>query len=135
MEWRTTDRFPGYEVNRAGVVRHVETKRVLQVYRGTTGKPFVRRSRACAERPQNIQVNILLEITFGAGAAVAAGLTEPHTSAGAAEAAPCAVQRRCHDCGKLTTDYRCHACWKKLRACASGEDDWFGAHIRGKYGK
>ena len=30
-------------------------------------------------------------------------------------------QRRCHDCGKPTTDYRCPACWDKLRA---GRDDY-----------
>ena len=23
--------------------------------------------------------------------------------------------RHCHDCGRLTSDYRCPACWKKLR--------------------
>ena len=25
------------------------------------------------------------------------------------------VKRRCHDCGKPTPDYRCPACWRKLR--------------------
>lgn len=24
--------------------------------------------------------------------------------------------RRCHDCGRPTTDYRCPACWAKLRS-------------------
>ena len=24
-------------------------------------------------------------------------------------------KRRCHDCGKKTDDYRCAACWAKLR--------------------
>ena len=23
--------------------------------------------------------------------------------------------RRCHDCGKRTTNYRCEKCWKKYR--------------------
>ena len=37
-------------------------------------------------------------------------------------------QRRCHDCGKPTTDYRCPACWDKLRAgrdgyCADAYED------------
>ena len=26
-----------------------------------------------------------------------------------------AYMRRCHDCGRPTTDYRCPACWAKLR--------------------
>lgn len=25
-------------------------------------------------------------------------------------------KRRCHDCGRPTTDYRCAECWRKLRA-------------------
>lgn len=28
---------------------------------------------------------------------------------------PSAGQRRCHDCGRPTPDYRCPACWRKLR--------------------
>lgn len=27
-----------------------------------------------------------------------------------------AYMRRCHDCGAPTTDYRCPACWAKLRS-------------------
>lgn len=26
------------------------------------------------------------------------------------------ILRKCHDCGALTTDYRCPKCWAKLRA-------------------
>lgn len=29
---------------------------------------------------------------------------------------PGGYTRRCHDCGCLTNDYRCPACWKKWRA-------------------
>lgn len=37
--------------------------------------------------------------------------------------------RRCHDCGKPTTDYRCAECWGKLRSPTAAssylsEDDW-----------
>ena len=26
-----------------------------------------------------------------------------------------AAKRHCHDCGKPTTNYRCEACWERLR--------------------
>ena len=31
------------------------------------------------------------------------------------------VRRRCHDCGRPTTDYRCPACWRRLRATYDNE--------------
>ena len=29
--------------------------------------------------------------------------------------APKLKKRRCHDCGRVTSDYRCQRCWEKLR--------------------
>ncbi len=36
---------------------------------------------------------------------------------------PDTPQRHCHDCGKPTNDYRCEACWKKLRGWDTALDD------------
>ena len=36
------------------------------------------------------------------------------------------VKRKCHDCGKPTPDYRCPACWRKLRkrlGCPAEEEE------------
>ena len=30
--------------------------------------------------------------------------------------------RRCHDCGRPTTDYRCPKCWAKIRRKSGVED-------------
>lgn len=32
------------------------------------------------------------------------------------KASPPQYSRRCHDCGKPTNDYRCPACWRRIRA-------------------
>lgn len=31
--------------------------------------------------------------------------------------------RRCHDCGKPTADYRCAACWAKIRSGTENRTD------------
>lgn len=30
--------------------------------------------------------------------------------------------RRCHDCGRMTWDYRCPACWRRLRGGQDREE-------------
>lgn len=32
-----------------------------------------------------------------------------------AKKGPALITRKCHDCGKKTTNYRCNACWRAYR--------------------
>lgn len=124
-EWRATERLPGYEINRSGAVRHAATgaavaarSREHMLYVTVTADRHVR----------SANVNVLLAEAFGKGAAEAAGLQAPHMprtlavrEALSRKRAMPRGSRACHDCGKPTDQYRCEACWRKLRGFGFGE--------------
>jgi hypothetical protein len=145
-EWAVIAVFPDYEIDRAGDVRSVRTRQAIQRRerdsdRGGAARAYVSICTGPGSYTSR-QVNVLLEETFGAGAAEAAGFPAPvwgHVLRGrgaverrrlTAEGTPrvrrSVSARRCHDCGKRTTDYRCPACWSKVRGFAEipdGADD------------
>lgn len=80
---------------------------------------------------RNYSVGRWLVLTFGPGAAAAAGYRERAAILGASQQERprrgAAKKRRCHDCGKPTDNYRCNACWTKLRGFADCQDsEWEG---------
>ena len=109
-----------YCINREGNVWNSATKKTLIWQdKHNARSPYVtlfNRKKA---------VNMLLEITFGKGAAEAAGLSpwEPRAcSTGdrdeaslSRESVTLRPKRRCHDCGRPTNDYRCSDCRAKWR--------------------
>lgn len=134
-EWRPCALFGGrLEINRRGEVRRSDTLRaVSHRQKGEGGLPFVKASMA--NRSVCAMVNVLLEEAFGSGAAAAAGLPVPdmaksamvraawerkaeearHTDASTLKRGLPRGTRACHDCGRPTHQYRCEACWRKLR--------------------
>lgn len=125
--WRTCVGVPGYEINRRGDVRTVNTCRVLpQYYSGDQSVPYVR--LGVRGNITTRKIHLLLEETFGPGAAAAAGYPTPDLAQ--VRALRDAIQRRglprgsrtCHDCGKPTDNYRCNACWKRVRGYGVGEE-------------
>ena len=109
--------YPGFEINRAGVVRDAQGNPLFLYSKREENVPFYRlngRSR---------RVNGLLYEAFGPGAAGDAGWPEPGLKQMAAAQKPRPVReevsagalRRCHDCGRPTVNYRCEACWRKMR--------------------
>ncbi|EGY23946.1 hypothetical protein DA2_3780 [Desulfovibrio sp. A2] len=118
--WRTCVGVPGYEINRRGDVRTVNTCRVLpQYYSGDQSVPYVR--LGVRGNITTRKIHLLLEETFGPGAAAAAGYPTPDLAQ--VRALRDAIQRRglprgsrtCHDCGTPTDNYRCNACWRRVR--------------------
>lgn len=119
--------FPGYEINREGDVRKVSGQ-LLTVRHTSSGKPFF--SLRYGRQYRSRSVNVLLFETFGPGAATAAGHPEPDMNRVKAQRKLAqrprsgrslgddyrpGPTRRCHDCGKPTSNYRCNECWEKIR--------------------
>lgn len=118
---------PGYAIDRMGVIRDPDGK---EKERGTgkSGIPNI------LINGRHRRLNILLCLAFGPGAATAAGLPEPDSKRFARRSDDnIAVNppflrnlekkqgRCCHDCGRPTRDYRCPACWRKLRGFSAEE--------------
>lgn len=110
----------GYHINRAGELINSRGK-MLRL-----GK-----RNYYALGHSKVSVSRLLDLTFGEGAAVAAGYPEPKRGAPAGQKRAAMqdygahAQRRCHDCGKPTNNYRCDACWAILRGGATPEEsEW-----------
>lgn len=116
----------GYYINREGVCL------------GRSGRPLtVHRSEYPSGGGYTLghtyaSIGRLLNMTFGPGAAVAAGYPEPKPIDPARQSRggirqPCQeTKRRCHDCGRPTNDYRCPKCWARLRGSAAAveESEW-----------
>lgn len=131
MEWREISYFPGLEINRQGAVRNKETLAAVSSRKHYNSSHI----DAIQREGRSSQINILLEEAFGPGAAEAAGFPQPdmekvHAARERAENvrqgliapkaktgldAPTFGKRKCTDCGKPTTQYRCEKCWKKRR--------------------
>lgn len=126
-DWRPCVGVPGYEINRRGDVRSAIACRILpQRYQGDHPVPYVYvtvRGNGTARK-----IHVMLEETFGPGAAAAAGYPTPDLAqvSGIRDAARLRQERggnrHCHDCGKPTYNYRCNRCWKRLRGYAVGEE-------------
>ncbi len=125
--WRPCVGVPGYEINRRGDVRTVNSCRKLpQLFQGDHPVPYV--YVTVRGRGTGRKIHVLLEETFGPGAAAAAGYPTPDLAQ--VRALRDALQRRglprgsraCHDCGKPTDNYRCNACWKRVRGYGVGEE-------------
>lgn len=118
--------YPGYHINREGVCL------------GRSGRPLMVRR---PEEPSggsyclghtSAAIARLLDLTFGPGAAVAAGYPEPKPVDDKRQARAAIrhfgtrASRRCHDCGRPTNDYRCPVCWAHLRGSAAEveESEW-----------
>lgn len=129
--WQPLSYMPGYEINRDGEVRLCGTWRLVPQSLHPTAKgkgPYISVQLDCGTRAAHVAN--LMDETFGPGSAVQAGLPAPdlakaqqvranggHTRAHG--------KRRCHDCGKPTTNYRCDVCWRKRRGFAeAGESSW-----------
>lgn len=118
--------FPGYHINREGICLG-RSGRPLQVHRpdGPAGGSY-------AVGNTSVSVARLLDLAFGTGAAVAAGYPEPkpvepgRRPRAAVRNFGTHASRRCHDCGRPTNNYRCPACWKRLRGSAVEveESEW-----------
>jgi hypothetical protein len=125
-EWAPLVWLEGYEINRHGDVRRMGQTQCLKPTRGWAGQSYVQVRTPLGPRAGCI--NVLLEETFGPGAAQAAGYPIPDMARAATRRAATALRessprRRCHDCGKPTTNYRCQACWIRLRGDSSDTYD------------
>ncbi|HEU6435843.1 MAG TPA: hypothetical protein VE028_00130 [Nitratidesulfovibrio sp.] len=125
--WRPCVGLPGYEINRSGEVREANSCRMLPPrVQGDHPVPYV--YVTVRGRGTGRKVHVLLEETFGPGAASAAGYPTPDLVQ--VRALRDALQRRglprgsraCHDCGKPTDNYRCNACWKRVRGYGVGDE-------------
>lgn len=118
---------PDYGINRMGVVRNPDGKE-KERDPDKSGIPNI------LINGRHKRLNILLCLAFGPGAATAAGLPEPDAKRfGRRSDDKVAVNphfsrnlekkqgRCCHDCGRPTRDYRCPACWRKLRGFSAEE--------------
>ena len=136
MEWREPTYLPGLEINRQGDVRHAATGDMLRLY-DSPSNPRIRvvKFRCPDGVLRRSAVTALLEETFGAGSAEAAGLPTPNMEKvrksrqwaedrrnGLVQPKPKEKgfepvygKRRCTDCGRPTHNYRCERCWKKKR--------------------
>lgn len=111
----------GYRINRAGELINARGKRHR-----------LDKRNYYALGHSKVSVSRLLYLTFGPGAATAAGYPEPEPLDTARQkraamqdyGAHC--QRHCHDCGRPTNNYRCNACWALLRGSAAPveESEW-----------
>ena len=123
----TIGEFPQYEINRSGVVRKGDLE--IKFKYAESGATYVNLHNG--ERYRSRSINVLLVETFGEGAAAAAGYPEPDMkrvkvqrelanrprsgkSLGK-DSGPPKYSRKCHDCGKPTNNYRCDACWRRIR--------------------
>lgn len=118
--------YPGYHINREGIGLG-RSGRPLKVHR-----PEEPAGGSYAVGHTSVSVARLLELAFGPGAAVAAGFPAPKP-VDAKRRARTGVRhfgthasRHCHDCGRPTNDYRCPACWARLRGSAAEaeESEW-----------
>lgn len=116
-EFTSLPGYPGFEINRAGAVRDAQGNLQFLYSKGAENVPYYRLPGHAR------RVNGLLYTVFGSGAASAAGYPEPNPKQMAAARKPrlrreevsSATPRRCHDCGRPTANYRCDACWRKMR--------------------
>lgn len=116
-EFTPLPNHPGFEINRAGIVRDMQGHPLLLYSRGEENVPHYRLNGRYR------RVNCLLYEAFGPGAACAAGWPEPGLQQILAARKPrlehkeigSGLLRHCHDCGRPTANYRCEACWRKKR--------------------
>lgn len=103
--------FPGYYINREGVCL------------GPHGKPLaICHGKSAAKAPtyrirgKRVPVQQLL---------IAAFVDEAHAqrATGPIRQYGNRAQRRCHDCGQPTNNYRCPACWERIRGGAAAEEN------------
>jgi len=137
-EWRALEYLPSLEINRCGEVRRIKDhyQMTLRTRPDGSAVPFVQIQQGKETRTASI--NVLLEETFGFGAARAAGYPAPDMKRALTKrrgyqpeqpGSPrsirkqCNKYRRCHDCGRPTTDYRCASCWAKIRPAAAESYD------------
>jgi hypothetical protein len=127
-EFRPVTHLPGLEIDRTGRVRKTATGRVLKHGYQNDDKTRPKIVCICSDGVRRGgSIAVLLEEAFGEGAAQAAGLPAPRMelSSGGRRAARAHKEmyptRRCATCGKPTTDYRCPACWIKLRGFTAEE--------------
>lgn len=118
--------FPGFEINRAGEVRHKGSGKVITPSPRRGGTLFVRLFNKEQDATFRSVPVTLVEV-FGAGAAEAAGFAEPDmrramAARGARNSGRATGKRGCHDCGRKTTQYRCNRCWRKLRGFGFGDE-------------
>lgn len=123
-EWKAIAYLPGFEINRGGDVRRIGGGPLLTKLQGKrTSTPYVNAHTSRGFRTGS--VNVLLEETFGPGAAEVAGLPKPDLERVRNSRKARTVGRKphgrrvCHDCGRPTNNYRCDRCWKIIR----GEPD------------
>lgn len=125
--WLPCAGLPVFEICRSGEVRHARTGEPVRTLRSAAyAHPYVhtRINGKSAHRA----INVLLEETFGSGSAAAAGFTVPDLAH--VHALRAALRKRttprgsraCHDCGKPTDNYRCNACWKRVRGYGVGDE-------------
>lgn len=144
MEWRPIPNWPEYEISERGAIRRADTGYRLTV-RGlhatlSRGGVLCRvhvaqaRDAAFAREPEieaepaalaaptanpEVARDVLPEETTGASADQAPGpLPRRRREALPGRAAP---RRHCHDCGKPTANYRCPACWRRVRGDRSSD--------------
>lgn len=154
MEWRETTYIPGLEINRQGETRNKLTGKMI-AHKEHPANPRIPVVQMCCLDGviRRSQINVLLEETFGPGAAEAAGLPAPdmekvrkgrkyaedrrlgvwQPKAKGKLDQPINGKRKCTDCGKPTHNYRCEKCWKKRRGFSfedTGEEGLVTADAR-----
>lgn len=136
-EYTTITDFPDYEINRSGSVRRADGtclgSPVSPKY-NTNDAEYVSLRRDGRTRQRCI--NVLLVETFGPGAAQQAGYPEPdmrrvqvqrelaerpRSGKSLGRDGYRKYTRRCHDCGKPTSNYRCEECWIRIRGFGASE--------------
>lgn len=118
-EFAPLPNHPGFEINRAGIVRDMQGNPLPLYSRGEENVSHYRLNGRYR------RVNGLLYEAFGPGAA---GWPEPGLKQMLAARKPRLEHkeigsgrlRRCHDCGRPTVNYRCEACWRKKRGYGLG---------------
>lgn len=124
MEWRDVPGYPGYQTSERGGLRT------------DTGYALTRKGRRYSLYRAGQIVRLMPEELMALAWLAIEDLPDPATSAPEqtpAEPAPTKerkvparprdkirqlgnrAQRRCHDCGKPTNNYRCDVCWARLR--------------------
>lgn len=125
--WRPCTDLPGLEICRSGEVRHASTGEPVRTLRSAAyAHPYVH-TRVNGKSVHRA-IHVLLEEAFGPGSAAAAGFPVPDMAH--VHALRAALQKRaaprgsrtCHDCGTPTDNYRCNACWKRVRGYGVGDE-------------